>query len=393
MGKLSLKYALRLLNTVGTSPKILTGLAVHDCLFPMKSFHKPVLAVGLALAASASIPALGAINDAPSNETIVLEKITVEGKRDRLQVFDRKTEDLFDKTRLTKTICYRDVILASYDTSKIDVLKALLLKKHYRETVAKGHDFLCNYAAINQPVPVIYSHADPLRGSTGGFGGIGIGSETGTEFLFKRKIIRIDNAGSEIKVAHAAGASLSASPSPEAMEKVKRLGAARKDREFVDEVNFEIRLQDINRFYALITNRPLLNSLDALQSLVLLGEKPEPRIVKAIFERNGLSFSQADIEGVYKTTLQGRTGQFGSEGLASSGGKYADFTLARRLVCGFQVIEKVSSGEIGSTGAQANTDSMYSDFVTALEPGLETMSGKQYEAYLERILIEAPGHI
>jgi hypothetical protein len=359
----------------------------------MKSFRKLALALSFALATSVSTPGLAATNSAPTNDVIVLEKITIEGKRDRLQMFEKKTEDLFDKTRLTKTICYRDVILVAYDPSKIDILRTLLLKKRYRETAARGHDFFCNYAAINQPIPVIYSLADPLRGSTGGMGGIGVGAETGTEFLFKRKVIRIENAGADIKVAHAAGASLSTSPSPDAMEKVKQLGAARKDREFVNEVNFEIRLQDMNRFYALITNRPLMNSLDALQALVLLGEKPESRVVKAIFEQNGLSFTQADIDRVYTTTLQGRTGQFGSEGLASSGGKYANFTLARRLVCGFQVIEKVSSGEIGSTGAQANTDSMYSDFATILEPGLETLSGKSYEDYLERILIEAPGHI
>jgi hypothetical protein len=360
---------------------------------PKKNLCTQVLITGLAVAVSVSTLCRADASAFSADDPIVLEKLTVEGKRDRLQVFQKKTEDLFEKARLTKTISYRDVILSSYDTSKFDVLKAMLFKKHYRETVAKGHDFLCNYAAINKPVPVIYSLNDPWRVSTGGIGGIGLGSELGAEFLFRRNVIRIDSGGAEIKIAHAAGASLSASPSPDAMEKVKQLGAARKDIEFVNEVNFELRLQDMNRFYALITNRPLMNSLDALQALVLLGENPAPHVVRAIFERNGLSFSQADIERVYKTTLQGRNGQFGSEGLASIGGRYAYFTLARRLVCGFQVIEKVSSGDIGSNGAPATTEFMYSDFAAVLEPGLETMSEKEYEAYLERILIEAPGHI
>jgi heme oxygenase len=336
--------------------------------------------------------ASGATHEAISNnDPVVLDKLTVSGRRNQLKVFEQKIDDIFDQAQLTRTITYREVILACYDASRIDLVSALRQKKHYRESVASGHDFLCNYAAINKAIPVIYSMENPLAGYAAG---LGFSSALGAEFLFKRQVIRIDLGGSNIKIAHAAGASLSATLSPQSLEKVKSLSRQKKDLSFVNEVSFEVRLQDMNRFYGFITGRPIMNSLDALQALVLLGEKPDVAQVKAIFARNNLSFSEQEISHLYTTTLQGSAGQFGSEGLNSAGGEYAYFTLARRLVCGFEVLERITSGEAGTpNGVPVTTVSMYSEYATPLEPGLQTLSGKAYEDYLERILIEAPGHI
>lgn len=326
-----------------------------------------------------------------SQDPIMLDKLTVSGRRDQLQVYEQKIDDVFDRARLTKTISYREIILASYDTSRIDILNVLLRKKHYRETVASDHVFFCNYAAINKAIPVIYSLEDPLIGYAGG---LGFSSALGAEFLFKRQIIRIDLGGSNIKIAHAAGASLSAALSPQSLEKVKALGLQKKASSFVNAVNFEVRMQDMNRFYAFITGRPIMNSLDALQAIVLLGEKPSIAQVKAIFERNHLAFSEQEIAHIYATTHQGTAGQFGSEGLNTVGGEYAYFALARRLTCGFEILERVTAGESGTpSGVLFKTESMYSEFATVLEQGLQTLSGKDYDDYLERILIEAPGHI
>jgi hypothetical protein len=55
------------------------------------------------------------------------------------------------------------------------------------------------------------------------------------------------------------------------------------------------------------------------------------------------------------------------------------FTVANRLVKGMTARE--FADENGSSGS------------ISLESGLQFLSGKDYEAYLERILIEAPGHI
>ncbi len=347
----------------------------------------------IALWAGWTTPAIanGPAGTASGTDTILLEKFTIEGKRDSLKIYENNTDNLFDRVRRQKAVTYRDVILTTYDPNHFDLLGVLLLKKHHRETVGKGHDFLCNYAAINKTIPVIYSLADPLIGYAGG---LGFGCSPGAEFLFKRNVIRIENGGNNIKIAHAAGASLCASPSIEGMGKIKQLGREKRDIEFVKEVAFEIRLQDMNRFYAFITGQPLMTSLDALQALVLLGEKPASTLVKAIFARNHLAFSEEEISRVYQSTHQGQTGEFGSEGVDSSGGRYAYFTMARRLVCGLEVMERVTANEAGTnSGVPISTVSMYSEFATALEPGLQTLSGKDYEAYLERILIEAPGHI
>jgi hypothetical protein len=161
------------------------------------------------------------------------------------------------------------------------------------------------------------------------------------------------------------------------------IGKQKRDIEFVKEVNFEVRLQDMNRFYAFMTSgHPIMTPVETLQALVMLGEKPDPKVVKSIMDRHRLAVSEAEIADVLATTRQGKDGEFGAEGTALIGGEFSVFTVARRLVTGLEVKETQDGGEAGSQ-----------DSVLELESGLRSFHGKAYEAYLERVLIEAPGHI
>jgi hypothetical protein len=302
---------------------------------------------------------------------IMLDAVSVKAARERVDRYQAKADDLFDGLRAEKKIRYATVIEGSYDTSKFDLVETLLAKKKYRETVAKGHTFFCNYAAVNLDVPVFFEMVDELRGVSVNGGGVG-----GSMYLFKKKKIQLRLGGDKTKIFHAAGAALSGFIAPENLPVIKDIGKKKKDAEFVKEVNFEVRLQDLNRYYAVMTDgRPIMTPIDAVRAIVGMGESLKKPMVQEILTRNHIDYIPAELDKALANAVYKKDGgDTGENGIATT------FTVARRLVGGMLSTDSADANGGGSSAV-------------LVEPGLELLSGKEYEDYLERILIEAPGHI
>ena len=327
--------------------------------------------LALSIAAIAEVAPPPAL--APNNETIVLDKMTVKAARERVDQYQSRADDLFDGLRLEKKIRYSTVILKSYDTSKFNLVETLVAKKNYRETVAKGHTFFCNYAGINEDIPVYFEMYDESRSVQTNGSGLG-----GSMYLFKKKKIQLRVGGDKTKIYHAAGAALSGFIAPENKSIIQEIGKKKKDAEFVKEINFEVRLQDLNRYHAMMTDgRPIMTPLDAVEAIVSMGESLKKQMVERILARNHIDFKPGDLDKALATPEYIKDGK----DLTDSGSSTATtFTIARRLVGGMSGTD-LADGFGGGGGA------------STVEAGLQLLSGKAYEDYLERILIEAPGHI
>jgi len=307
---------------------------------------------------------------APGSEpVIVLDKLAVKAVRERIDIYQAKADDIFDNLRAEKKIRYATVILKSYDTSKFDLIETLLAKKTYRETTAKGHTFFCNYAAINTDIPVYFEMVDELRTVR-----TNSGTMAGSIYLFKKKKIQVRQGGDKTKIFHSAGAALSGFIAPENLATIKEIGKKKKDSEFVNEVNFEVRLQDLNRYYAMLgEGRPIMNPLDAACAIIAMGEKLEKPVLEKILDRNHIAYKPKDLDKVLATPAYIKDG--GSTDDTES--NITTFKVAKRLV-------------LGLTGT--STDDTLTTYEMR-EKGLRYLTGQDYEDYLERILIEAPGHI
>ncbi|MFT3781155.1 MAG: hypothetical protein QM790_04000 [Nibricoccus sp.] len=306
----------------------------------------------------------------PLNTTpIVLDAVSVTAIKERLKAYELATKSFWFSAQESHTVSYLDVITMAYGKAEFDLATVLLKKKAYRDHVgALGHDFFCNYAAIDKSIPVFFrALADdqhPVRRR----------SNEWAYYDFKRKAIYVERQLYYSSLLQAAGLSLCTSPSPAALERIKKIGAQKKDFEFLRQVTFEVELQDLNRFYALYSKRPIMTPLDTLEALCMLGEKPRASTVQAILERNGFKVDPALIRKIIESTkerqavvLYDAPPVVESMGPANNGPE--SFLGAHRLITGF-------------------TDN---DYVVAT--GLRRESGQPYEKFLERILIEAPGHI
>jgi hypothetical protein len=304
-----------------------------------------------------------------NSPTIVLDTMTVSTVKERLKTYETATKTFWYATQETRCVSYLDVIAVAYDKAEFDLADTLLKKKKYREQMlAKGHDFFCNYAAIDVKVPALF------RNMISGPPGLEGGPREWVYYDFKRRVILVERELYYSSLMHAVGLSLCGSPSPEALERIKKIGAEKKDFEFRRQVNFEVQLQDLNRLYALYTKRPIMTPLDALEALCMLGEKPKANTVESIFKRSGFKADPALIKKILANTKQRQAivmydppSGMASAGPANNGPE--SFLGAHRLMTGL----------------------VYNDEV--INPGLRRESGRSYEAYLERILIEAPGHI
>ena len=308
--------------------------------------------------------------DPLNTEPIKLEPMAIKAIKERVEIYQNKADTIFDGLRLEKKIRYSDVIANSYDTSKFNLTTILVAKKKYRDAVAKeGHTFFCNYAAFDKEIPVYFEMYDEMRGHTTNGGGMG-----GSFYFFKKKKIQIRQGGDKTKIYHAAGAALSSFIAPENLDRIKEMGKKKQDADFVRQVNFEVRLQDLNRFYGATHNGcPIMNPIEAVIAIVSMGEPLKRDMVQKILERNHIAYKPEALD---KALATPRTHDAGN---SDDGFGETTFTVARRLIKGMTAGEYAD--ENGSAGSRT------------VEDGLELLRGKEYEAYLERILIEAPGHI
>lgn len=307
-----------------------------------------------------------------NKDPIVLDALAIKAIQTRMKIYEVAAKSFWDSTQELKTVRYLDVIGVAYAKAEFDLVDTLLKKKLYREKMMpKGHDFFCNYAAMHLKVPVQFKNTiGPAPGIQAK------GPREFVQYNFKRKAIIVERELYYSSLMQASGLSLCASPSPESLERIKKIGAARKDFDFRRHVNFEVQLQDLNRLYALYTLRPIMTPLEAVEALCMLGERPKAEFIEAIFKRNGFSTDPVLLRKILKDTKERQavvmhdppTGAGSFDGGPTNNGPES-FLGAHRLLTGQTYDSEV------------------------ITPGLRRLSSKAYEAYLERILIEAPGHI
>jgi len=321
--------------------------------------------------------ALSRADDAPLNneKPAVLPVVTISEKTTRRKVYDAKVENLWDEKRKKKTISYVEVLTAAYDTTKFDLIKCLLEKKAYREGVAKNHPFFCNYGAANIDVPIHWETGrmkmKPGRLKTGEGTTI-----KGVGFDYTTRVITLSSDAPLPFLLHASGTALSGFPSKKTAEQMKELVAKNDNKLITDHVEFELKLQDLNRYYATFTGTPIMTPLDAVHALAMFGHMPNKKIVVKVLERYGVVASEAQISAALVSEKVRRDG------------KTSTFELAYRLVDG------VSAQGKDDTVVDADTATPTGEITRfQVEDGLNQKSRAEYEAMLESIIIEAPGHI
>jgi hypothetical protein len=299
----------------------------------------------------------------------MLDKMEVVARRERIQAYDTNAAALWSQSEKDRKICYAEVILAAYDLKRFDLAKTLKAKKQYRETEAKDRTFLSNYEAILIPVPIQYQAYKGL-GSALEPSFSGLKTPTLTDgatvgYSFKHRLIlgdKYEQRPMYPQLMVASGMSLAAyKPSAIAAARISairfQLSYGKRQQmfnQFCEDAIMEARLQDLNRFYGVQKGHPIMTPLEALEALVLLGEKPSITAIERIFTRNNFACEKAVIENPFASTKGIKDSKFAEE----FDGKFSALLQAHRLV-----------------------------------EQLQQVDGTEYEKTLAKVLIEAPGHI
>ncbi|MFT3870123.1 MAG: hypothetical protein QM715_16875 [Nibricoccus sp.] len=319
------------------------------------------------------------------HEPILLDSVTVKTIRDRTKIYELAARNFWNSTQEKRTVSYLDVLVVAYEKAEFDLADALLKKKRYRDWMeTKGHDFFCNYGAINVQVPIAFKNTiGPAQGLAKS------GSREFAQYNFKRKSIIIERELYHTSLMQASGISLCAMPSPTALERIKKIGAAKKDFEFRRQVGFEIQLQDLNRLYALYVKRPIMNPLEALEALCMLGERPKAQTVDAILTRNGFKADPSVIKKILADTKERQKVAMydGADTPIVEASDSPDPSAATVFGSG-----PANNGPEAFLGAHRLLTGLTENPVVVI-PGLRRLGKNEYEHFLERILLEAPGHI
>jgi hypothetical protein len=142
-------------------------------------------------------------------------------------------------------------------------------------------------------------------------------------------------------------------------------------------VEYELKLQDLNRYYATFTGSPIMMPLDAIRALAMFGHVANKQVVSAILARHGIGATDAQITAALTAPKVRRDG------------KADTFRLAYRLVDGFSALG-VNPDNCGEGVVPGDPESWD---VYRVEDGLNQKDHAAYEKMLEQIIIEAPGHI
>lgn len=316
----------------------------------------------------------------PDEKPILLSPVEISEKTTRRKVYDAKVESLWDAKQKKRTISYLEVLNSAYDTSRFDLVKCLLEKKTYRETVARKHPFYCNYAAATIEVEIKWTLPSGTR--RGGLKSGEGSTKQGVGFDYKNKLITLWHDAPFPFLLHASGAALSGFPSKKTSEEIQKLVAKNENGQFSDHVQFELKLQDMNRYYATFTGTPIMKPLDAVHALAMFGHVPNKNLVASILKRHGVVASEAQLAAALKADKVKRDG------------KTTTFELAYRLVDGvsaFGIMDDGPNVVNGEPTARLGDPEDLARF--QVEDGLNQKNRAEYATMLEQIIIQAPGHI
>jgi len=365
-------WLMSLLRTAGVTALILQSVP------PMKmtqSIKRLLLITGLLFSIESRADDTPFLSDNPT----LLPAMAISEKTTRRKIYDVKVENLWETKQKSKTISYVEVLTAAYDTTRFDLIKCLLAKKAYRETIAKDRPFFCNYAAANREVKINWV---PPRLDNFMTSRVKVGEGTtaqGVAFNYATLEITLASDAPLPALLAASGTALSGFPSKKSAEEIKSLIAKKAEKVVAQHVEFELKLQDLNRYYATFTGTPIMNPLEAVNALVMFGHVPGQKIVTSILQRYGVAATEAQIDAALKS------------GKVKRDGRTETFEHAYRLVDGVSAFGIAIDSDDLSDGMTAGDPDNLRRY--QVEDGLNQKSHADYDSMLERIIIEAPGHI
>jgi len=266
----------------------------------------PWLAVLLALtshmARASEVPVSHAAGD-PAGATVASSSAD---HTSAIRAYAARAAALRTQALQTGVITYHDVIRAAYAPGAIDTA-VLRAKAQWRATVGHGFTFITDYATFDEETAVepLTAVADAALQSTlvAQYESVShlIGlSPVATDFAIfhesghalQRATLRAGGAAASERI-DAPAFPRSLDPHTNAADAM----AVHRLRYLCSPVEWEVRLQDLNRFHALlVAGRPILEPLDTLRALSALGLPLTYEETRDAFTRGGLTLSREVFE-------------------------------------------------------------------------------------------------
>lgn len=279
-----------------------------------------------------------------------------------LNHYSDRARSLHDFVRHQGSLSYLEAISYAYPKGSID--GTVLRKKEIwrQDAKEKGATYVSDYTSISFAAKVV-SMPRQMDASSSSF--------VTAEYEARHNEIRVSSQATDEALYHEAGHVLQRasicetstsmrqfpnsvyeiSSSLEALQKNKKSEQTRVSHltYLLNQEEFEVRLQDLNRFYSCIEGSPIMDSYQALHALMILGVEFESVPPRAILERLGIYLNDSEFLSLKKRLSLAQADAF------------SVFADARELV----VIQQLS---------------------LQLYPEL-------WPQILSKILLEAPGHL
>lgn len=222
---------------------------------------------------------------------LALANVSESPRQERLATYTDKVATLRSEAIRNGSVCYTDVIQTVY--ADFDLQSILAAKSDWRLARGSGSTFLTDYESLAASASV--AEVKPVRNPQ-------LGSTMIGRYEPRVHAIKIADTASDFAIVHEAGhalqrralsdRSIHRSKSVRFTELElnlrsysKRPGIdpidAKRLRYLASQDEFEVRLQDLNRFYAITgAGRPIMDPADAIDALARLGLDLEPEIVR-----------------------------------------------------------------------------------------------------------------
>jgi hypothetical protein len=203
-------------------------------------------------------------------------------------------------------IDYQDVIATAYAPGVIDE-KTLLAKAHWRAAHSEKFPFISDYARLtaHAAVRTLVAVPDPKLHST-----------LVAQYESTSNVIGVSVAATDFAIFHEAGHALQRAAlraygaaagrrdhgsegmvDPELVAGTSDITNAYRLRYLCSQDEFEVRLQDLNRFHALlVAGRPIMDAADSVRALAALGLPLDYDDAQAAFAAGGQELSRTQFD-------------------------------------------------------------------------------------------------
>jgi hypothetical protein len=244
----------------------------------------------------------GPISSAPENRGRVARIA------DSLNQFSNRSRSLHEIIRQQESLSYLEAISYAYAEGSID--STVLRKKEIWRQGAKekGATFASDYTNLSFAAKVV-SMPRQMDTSSSSFvtaeyearqNEIRLSTQATDEALYHEAghvLQRASICGSSTSMRQFSNSSYEISSSLEALQKNKKSENTRVERltYLLNQEEFEVRLQDLNRFYSCMEGSLIMDSYQALQALMILGVEFESGSEKAALEKLGIYLNESDF--------------------------------------------------------------------------------------------------